>query len=84
MCLGIPALVQDVTSGALPMATVEMAGQTRTICAAYTPEVQVGDYVLVQNGFSHTVLTADEAQATLTTIDDYDLLPDLPSGGHRR
>ncbi|MDT9408343.1 HypC/HybG/HupF family hydrogenase formation chaperone [Corynebacterium rouxii] len=38
----------EVLEGPLPMAVVDMAGEQRTCSAMYVPEVQVGQYVLVQ------------------------------------
>ena len=35
------------------MAKVEFGGILKEACLAYTPEVQVGDYVIVHVGFAH-------------------------------
>ncbi len=74
MCLGIPAKIQRIEPGLMPMATVTMAGQERRICLAYTPEVAVGDFVLVQNGFSHSTLSPEEAAEALHTMQSHGLI----------
>ena len=43
------------------MGKVEFGGIAKDICLAYTPEVQVGQYVLVHVGFAISVI--DEAEA---------------------
>lgn len=74
MCLGIPAKIHRIDPGLMPMASVTMAGQERQICLAYTPEVEVGDFVLVQNGFSHSVLSHTDAQSALHTMQSHGLI----------
>ena len=43
------------------MATVDFGGVTKTVCLAYVPEVDVGDYTIVHAGFGITKV--DEASA---------------------
>jgi hydrogenase expression/formation protein HypC len=43
------------------MGKVEFGGILKDICLAYTPEAQVGDYVLVHVGFA--ISRIDEAEA---------------------
>lgn len=76
MCLGVPAHVLEVPADPLGLAVVDMAGTTRHICLAYVPEVEVGDYVLVQNGFAHSIISQDDALGALSALRDNDLLPD--------
>jgi len=62
MCLGIPGkLVEVHKQDDLPMGRVEFGGILKEVCLAYTPEAQVGDYVLVHVGFAISRL--DEAEA---------------------
>ncbi len=77
MCLGIPAQVRviDDSSGPLPMGEISMAGEVRPCCFAYVPEVVVGDWVLVQNGFAMTVLEEAAAQEALAAIAEIGELP---------
>jgi hydrogenase expression/formation protein HypC len=64
MCLGIPGKLVEIYPQAeleLPMGKVEFGGIFKEICLAYTPEAQVGDYVLVHVGFA--ISRIDEAEA---------------------
>ena len=62
MCLGIPGrLVETHQQDDLPMGKVEFGGILKEVCLAYTPEAQVGDYVLVHVGFA--ISRIDEAEA---------------------
>lgn len=62
MCLGIPGQVVEVyDKDALRMGKVSFSGIGKEVCLAYTPEVQVGDYVIVHVGFAISVV--DEAEA---------------------
>lgn len=76
MCLGIPAKVRVVedSDSPLPMGEVSLEGELRPCCFAYLPEAQVGDWVLVQNGFAMTLLDEQSAQETLAAIAEFDLL----------
>ena len=48
-------------------ADADVAGEAREVCFAYLPEAQVGDYVLIQNGFAMNLLTPQEAQESWET-----------------
>ncbi|MFC1641159.1 HypC/HybG/HupF family hydrogenase formation chaperone [Myxococcota bacterium] len=66
MCLAVPGLVValDPAGPGLPTGRVDFAGVTREVCLACTPEVQVGNYVLVHAGLALSVLDEQEAQST--------------------
>ena len=69
MCLAIPGRISErYEEAGLPMARVDYAGAVAAACLAYTPEAQVGDYVLVHAGFALQVLNEEEAQASLAEI----------------
>ena len=64
MCLGVPGKLVEIYPQAeldLPMGKVEFGGIFKNICLAYTPEVKVGEYVLVHVGFA--ISRIDEAEA---------------------
>ncbi len=63
MCLAIPT--QIVAIDEQQMATVMLGGVERRISLVMTPEAQVGDYVLVHTGYAISVLSPEEAQASL-------------------
>lgn len=74
MCLGIPAKILEITDGPLPSARLDIAGQERTCCLAYLPEAQVGDYVLIQNGFAMSIMDTESALESLATIEEFNLI----------
>ena len=63
MCLALPALIVE----RLPddRAVVELDGLRQTISLAFTPEAQVGDYVIVHVGHALGLLDREEAARTL-------------------
>jgi hydrogenase expression/formation protein HypC len=62
MCLAIPALILSVDGDS---AEVDVAGIRRQIGTMLTPQVKVGDYVLLHTGYSIGVLKPEEAEETL-------------------
>ena len=73
MCLGIPGKVIEIyeTEGTL-MSKVDFGGVIQEVCVATTPEVQVGQYVLVHAGFALNLMTDQEAHETITLLEDID------------
>ena len=63
MCLAIPTQITTIDDN--QMATVVLGGVERQISLVMTPEAQVGDYVLVHTGYAITVMSLEEAQASL-------------------
>jgi hydrogenase expression/formation protein HypC len=63
MCLAVPGkvMVIDDNPQGLPMAKVSFGGVTKEVCLAYTPEVKIGDYVIVHAGFAISQLNEQEA-----------------------
>ncbi len=82
MCLGIPGKVIEIFErDNLPMAKVEFGGIVKETCLPYTPEAQVGDYVIVHVGFA--ISRVDEAEAQeifsyLQQIDDAEAVKENP------
>jgi hydrogenase expression/formation protein HypC len=71
MCLGIPGKVTKIyeQDGTL-MASVDFDGVEQAVCIATTPEVALGQYVLVHAGFALNVLSDTEAEETLKILRD--------------
>jgi hydrogenase expression/formation protein HypC len=62
MCLGIPGKIVEIhEQDGLRMGRVEFGGIVKEACLDYTPEAQIGDYVLVHVGFA--ISRVDEAEA---------------------
>ncbi len=59
MCLGVPLKIVEVLDD--NEAFVSMGGSKIKISIVFTPDVKVGDYVLVHAGFSLRVLEKDDA-----------------------
>jgi hydrogenase expression/formation protein HypC len=78
MCLGIPGkLVEIHEQNGLPMGKVDFGGILKEACLAYTPEAQVGDYVLVHVGFAISRIDEDEALKTMELLNEIaESLPD--------
>ena len=63
MCLGIPGRIVEVSEdGALRMGRVEFGPISKSVCLAYVPEAEVGDYVVVHVGFAISRLDETEAR----------------------
>jgi hydrogenase expression/formation protein HypC len=65
MCLAIPALVKSIDGF---QAEVDIGGVNRRISIQLTPEVKVGDYVLLHTGYAINVIDQDEAEKTLELL----------------
>ena len=70
MCLGIPGKIISIEDNPLgvPMGKVSFGGIIKEVCLAFTPEVQLGDYVIVHVGFAISRLDEEEAQRTFETL----------------
>ena len=65
MCLAIPALIKSIEG---KEAEAEIGGITRRISIWLTPEVKIGDYVLLHTGYAINVIDREEAEETLRLI----------------
>ncbi len=75
MCLGIPGKVVAVREEhGTRMATVDFGGVTKSVCLAYVPEVDVGDYAIVHAGFAITRLDETSARETLALFEQLGML----------
>ena len=63
MCLGVPGQVVEVVHNeiGIAMGKVDFSGVLKEVCLAYTPEVEVGEWVVVHVGFA--ISKIDEAEA---------------------
>ncbi|WP_125262849.1 HypC/HybG/HupF family hydrogenase formation chaperone [Streptomyces alboflavus] len=69
MCLGIPGRVLDIYDDVgLRMATVDFGGVRREACLSYTPDADVGTYVIVHVGFAIAQVDEAEARRTLDVL----------------
>ena len=77
MCLAVPAKVLELSPGdpLTRIGKVDFGGVIKEVNLAFTPEAELGDYVLVHVGFAISVL--DEAEASkvldeLAALDELD------------
>ena len=67
MCLAIPALVKSINGR---QAEVEVGGVGRKVSIWLTPEVIVGDYVLLHTGYAINIINEAEAEETLRLLQE--------------
>jgi hydrogenase expression/formation protein HypC len=56
----------------LPMGKVDFGGISKEVCLAYTPEAQVGDYVLIHVGFAISRIDEAEAEEIFSYLQEID------------
>jgi hydrogenase expression/formation protein HypC len=67
MCLAIPVQVKSIDG---QQAEVEVGGVRRRVSIWLTPEVRVGDYVLLHTGYAISVIDEAEARETLKLLEE--------------
>lgn len=79
MCLAIPGKVLEIQRDAngVQMGKTNFGGIVKQVCLEYTPEVQVGDYVLVHVGFALGKVDEEEAEKTLALLREMEQLGEL-------
>lgn len=79
MCLGVPGRVVSIEPNPLgmTMGRVSFGGIVKEVCLAYTPEVKVGDYVIVHVGFAISQVDEAEAQEVFRLLEQMDELSEL-------
>jgi hydrogenase expression/formation protein HypC len=78
MCLAVPGRVVEITGeGEIRMGRIDFGGVQRQACLAYTPEVVVGEYVLVHVGFAISRIDEDAARETLLALEQIGELAEL-------
>jgi hydrogenase expression/formation protein HypC len=65
MCVAVPAIVKERKEN---KAIVDLGGVTMEISIVFTPEVKVGDYVIIHAGYSITIMEEEEAKETLEIL----------------
>jgi hydrogenase expression/formation protein HypC len=67
MCLAVPARIVTIEGA---MAQAEMGGITRQVSVLFTPEVKVGDYVVLHAGYAISIMDEQEAEATFRLLEE--------------
>jgi hydrogenase expression/formation protein HypC len=71
MCLAVPGKIVEIyeTNGLL-MGRIDFGGVVREACLTFVPEAKVGDYTIIHVGFALNLIDENEAQETLTILDE--------------
>jgi hydrogenase expression/formation protein HypC len=83
MCLAVPGKIVRIMDDAEPhlkRGKVDFGGVQKEICLAYTPEAEIGDYVLVHVGFSLSRIDEEEAQKIFEILREMGDLAELEAG----
>jgi hydrogenase expression/formation protein HypC len=79
MCLAIPGKLIEVSQDpqGVRMGKANFGGIVKQVCLEYTPEVSIGDYVLVHVGFALGKVDEEEALRTYRLLQEMDQLSEL-------
>jgi hydrogenase expression/formation protein HypC len=78
MCLAIPGKVVSVFDAEdMKMGKVDFGGIVKQVCLQYTPDVQVGEFVIVHVGFALSKMDEDEAARTYKLLEELNQLGEL-------
>lgn len=79
MCLAIPGKLTEISANpeGMRMGKANFGGIVKQICLEYTPEVNVGDYVLVHVGFALSKVDEDVAAQTYAMLEEMGQLAEL-------
>lgn len=79
MCLAVPGKVISIeenserngNSSLWRTGKVSFGGIIKEVSLAYVPEVKIGDYVIVHVGFALSIVDSEEAEQTLTYLNQF-------------
>jgi len=74
MCLAVPVKVISIEGDE---AETEIAGVKRRASIALTPEVKVGEYVLLHTGYAIGIVDEAEAKETLKLLEEIATLSEI-------
>lgn len=79
MCLGVPGKVIEIQDDALgmTMGRVNFGGVVKEVCLAYTPEAEIGDYVIVHVGFAISRIDEIEARRVFEVLKEMGELEEI-------
>jgi hydrogenase expression/formation protein HypC len=78
MCLAIPGQIKAIEGDGLERTgKVNFGGIQKQVSLAYTPEANIGDYVLVHVGFALQVVDETEAQQVFEYLREMDELSEI-------
>jgi hydrogenase expression/formation protein HypC len=71
MCLGIPGQILSIdrSNTLLLLAQIDFGGIAKEISLCFTPDAEVGNYVVVHVGFAISIINEQQAQDLIIAID---------------
>lgn len=81
MCLAVPVKITSINeTHPLRMGRANVGSVEMEVCMEFLPEAKVGDYVLVHVGTALTLISEEDALATLDALEELgELSPDMVS-----
>ena len=67
MCVGLPARVKNIKDG---MAEVDFGGVSREVSVELIENIKPGDYVMIHAGIAIARITTEEAEETLSVLEE--------------
>jgi hydrogenase expression/formation protein HypC len=85
MCLGVPGRVVDIQTDEIGIANgrVDFGGVVKEVCFAYTPDAEVGQYVVVHVGFAISTIDEEEAKRVFAYLTESGELAEELEGNAR-
>jgi hydrogenase expression/formation protein HypC len=79
VCLAIPGKLIEISQDAngVRMGRAKFGGIVKQVCLECTPDVVVGDYVLVHVGFALGKVDKEEARRTYSILEEMEQLDEL-------
>ncbi len=74
MCLGIPGELIEITKneGLIKTGKVNFGGIIKDVNLSYTPEAEVGNYLIVHVGFAISIIDETEAKKVFDYLKEID------------
>ncbi len=78
MCLAIPGKVVTIREAeGILLGKIDFGGIVKEVCLQYTPDVKLGEYVIVHVGFSLSKMDEEEAARTYQLLEELNQLGEL-------
>lgn len=75
MCLAVPGkIISTENRDGTMMSVVDFGGIKKDVCLQYTPDAEIGQYVVVHVGFALQVLDEESAKRTLAEFEHLGVL----------
>lgn len=76
MCLATPGKIVSIQNDdpLMPTGKVSFGGVLKEVSLAYVPQAKIGDYVIVHVGFALSILDEEEAEETLSYLEQLEAI----------